>query len=78
MTDELTFLRQTIRIYRSCYAKIVEQVTESQSGVARDIMQILRETQWRLDKLWTLAPESMQDPATVRERKRVAALEEWR
>jgi len=78
MTDELTFLRKTIRAYRNGYARILDLVAESQSVVARDVMQILRETQWRLDKLRTMAPESMQDPATLRERKRVAPLEEWR
>jgi len=76
--DEPTFYRQVIRAYRHCFAEVLDIVNGSQSVVARDIMQILREGQWRLDKLWTAAPDSLKDPSTVREEKGIAPLEEWR
>jgi len=76
--DEPTFYRQEIRAYRHCFAEILDVVNGSSSLVARDVMQRLQEADRRLDKLRTMAPESLQDPSTLRERKRVAALEEWR
>jgi hypothetical protein len=78
MTDELTFYRHVIRAYRHCFAEIMDIVNGSSSFVARDVMQRLREAEKRLDKLWIMAPESLQDSATLRERKRLVALEEWR
>ena len=75
--DEPTFYRQEIRAYRHCFAEILDVVNGSSSFVARDVMQHLREAERRLDKLKTMAPESLQDPSTLRERRGVAPLEEW-
>lgn len=75
--DEVTYLTRTIRIYRHAFASILNVVVESGSTAARDVMQHLREAQWRLDKLKTMAPPSI-DPTAARERKHIAALEAWR
>ena len=76
--DEPTFYRQVIRVYRHCFAEILDLVNGSSSFVAQTVMERLREAEKRLDKLRTLAPESLQDSATLRERRGIAALEEWR
>ena len=76
--DEPTFYRHVIRAYRHCFAEILDVVNGSSSFVARDVMQRLREAERRLDKLRTMAPDTLQDPSTLRERRGVAPLEEWR
>jgi len=76
--DEVTFYQATIRAYRHTFAEILDLVDGSSSFAAQSVMEILREAEKRLDKLRAMAPESLQDPVSRRERRGVAPLEEWR
>ena len=76
--DEVAFYRAAIRAYRHTFAEILDLVDGSSSFAAQSVMEVLREAQKRLDKLAAMAPESLQDPSTLRERRSIAPLEEWR
>ena len=76
--DEVTFYRATIRAYRHTFAEILDLVDGSSSFAAQSVMEVLREAQKRLDKLAAMAPESLLDPSTLREKRGLGSIEEWR
>jgi hypothetical protein len=74
--DEITFLRQTIRVYRATFSEIHELVRASEARVAGRIIEELVKGQRRLEKLKVHAPASLL-PDAARKREGLQSLEEF-
>lgn len=70
--DEITLLRSVLRAYRHGFAEIHDIVNDSDTRVARQVLDAMVATQHRLEKIKSVHPEMTMDPDELREREHIA------